>query len=88
VRTVQRFSRHAKVETVMLYDDARRDGAGEVARLVAGLVGQDFGNDSMKELKDGNNAGENPRKPFGGDPSPFNESSEDPESPSTHSPLL
>lgn len=31
VRRVARFSRHAKVETVMVYDDARRDEAGEVS---------------------------------------------------------
>jgi integrase/recombinase XerC len=31
VRRVARFSRHAKLETLMVYDDARRDQAGEVA---------------------------------------------------------
>jgi integrase/recombinase XerC len=36
VRTVQRFSRHADPRTLMLYDDRRRDAAGDVARLVAG----------------------------------------------------
>ena len=36
VRTVCRFSRHASINTVMLYDDARRDDAGAVAALVAG----------------------------------------------------
>jgi len=35
VRAVQRFSRHADPRTLLLYDDARRDGAGEVAKLVA-----------------------------------------------------
>jgi integrase/recombinase XerC len=35
VRKVQRFSRHADVRTVALYDDAREDLAGEVARRVA-----------------------------------------------------
>jgi integrase/recombinase XerC len=35
VRAVQRFSRHADPRTLLLYDDARRDGAGEIARLVA-----------------------------------------------------
>jgi integrase/recombinase XerC len=34
VRKVQRFSRHAKVETVMRYDDARRDDAGALAQLL------------------------------------------------------
>jgi integrase/recombinase XerC len=34
VRSVQKFSRHAKVETVGRYDDARTDLAGEVAILV------------------------------------------------------
>jgi len=32
VRKVQRFSRHAKLETLMRYDDARRDDAGDIAR--------------------------------------------------------
>jgi integrase/recombinase XerC len=36
VRTVQRFSRHADTRTLLLYDDRRRDLAGDVARLVAG----------------------------------------------------
>jgi integrase/recombinase XerC len=35
VRKVKAHTRHEKVETVMIYDDARRDFAGEVARLVA-----------------------------------------------------
>lgn len=35
VRRVRRFSRHAKVETVMVYDDSRRDDAGEIAELVS-----------------------------------------------------
>lgn len=34
VRKVQRFSRHAKIETVMIYDDARKDEAGSLARLL------------------------------------------------------
>jgi len=33
-RTVQKFSRHKKLDTLSLYDDARQDLAGEVARLV------------------------------------------------------
>lgn len=37
-RAVCRFSRHARLETVMIYDDARRDLAGELAALVAGAV--------------------------------------------------
>ncbi|HEV2970991.1 MAG TPA: tyrosine-type recombinase/integrase [Pirellulales bacterium] len=36
VRAVQKFSRHAKVDTVLVYDDARRDLGGDVAKLVAG----------------------------------------------------
>jgi hypothetical protein len=32
---VQRFSRHADTRTLLLYDDRRRDAAGDVARLVA-----------------------------------------------------
>jgi integrase/recombinase XerC len=36
VRAVQKFSRHAKVDTVLVYDDARRDIGGDVAKLVAG----------------------------------------------------
>lgn len=35
VRAVQWFSGHQDVRTVMIYDDARRDIAGEIARLVA-----------------------------------------------------
>jgi integrase/recombinase XerC len=34
VRKVQRFSRHAKLETLLLYDDARRDDAGGVAKML------------------------------------------------------
>ena len=33
-RSVQRFSRHRKLETLSLYDDSRQDLGGEVARLV------------------------------------------------------
>jgi integrase/recombinase XerC len=36
VRRVMKFSRHAKPETLLLYDDARRDDAGEIAELLAG----------------------------------------------------
>jgi integrase/recombinase XerC len=32
VRSVQKFSRHKHIETVLKYDDARRDVAGELAR--------------------------------------------------------
>jgi integrase/recombinase XerC len=35
VRKVRAFSRHAKLETVAIYDDKRTDGAAEVAALVA-----------------------------------------------------
>jgi len=35
VRTVQRFFRHVDTRTLVVYDDRRRDLAGEVARLVA-----------------------------------------------------
>ena len=35
VRAVQRFSRHADVRTLQVYDDARTDLAGEVAKAVA-----------------------------------------------------
>lgn len=38
VRKVRSFSRHAKVETVMRYDDSRRDDAGTVANAVAKRV--------------------------------------------------
>jgi len=34
VRKVQRFSRHAKLETLMRYDDARRDDAGNLAQTL------------------------------------------------------
>lgn len=33
-RSVQRFSRHKKLETLSLYDDARQDLGGEIARIV------------------------------------------------------
>jgi integrase/recombinase XerC len=36
VRTVQRFSRHRKLDVLLVYDDRRRDQAGRVAELVAG----------------------------------------------------
>lgn len=36
VRAVQRFSRHADLRTLSIYDDNRQDLAGQVARLVAG----------------------------------------------------
>src|SRR5262249_55941862 len=35
VRKVQKISRHADVRTLLRYDDARQDQAGDVARLVA-----------------------------------------------------
>ena len=35
VRAVQRFSRHCDVRTLQVYDDARIDLAGRVAREVA-----------------------------------------------------
>ena len=34
VRKVRRFSRHAKLETLLRYDDNRRDEAGAIARLL------------------------------------------------------
>ena len=36
VRAVQRFSRHKHLETLMRYDDNRKDDAGAIAELVAG----------------------------------------------------
>ena len=39
VRRVRRFSRHAKLETLLRYDDNRRDEAGAIARL----LGEDAG---------------------------------------------
>lgn len=35
VRKVRAFSRHAKIETLSVYDDSRTDRAAEVAALVA-----------------------------------------------------
>lgn len=35
-RAVRRFARHASLDTVLVYDDNRRDLGGQVARLVAG----------------------------------------------------
>ena len=41
VRAVQRFSRHASVETLLVYDDARQDLGGKVAATVAkGMHGE------------------------------------------------
>jgi len=34
IRSVQRFARHAKPETTIIYDDARRDDAGRIAALL------------------------------------------------------
>lgn len=36
VRSVQRFSRHRDLRTLLVYDDNRQDLAGRVARLIAG----------------------------------------------------
>ena len=38
VRRVQRLSRHAKIETLMIYDDARRDEQGEMSNLLSGML--------------------------------------------------
>ena len=35
VRRVRKLTRHASIETLLLYDDARRDDAGAVARMLA-----------------------------------------------------
>jgi integrase/recombinase XerC len=35
VRSVAKFSSHRSIQTVLIYDDARTDTAGEIARLVA-----------------------------------------------------
>ncbi|MHB0970204.1 MAG: tyrosine-type recombinase/integrase [Thermoanaerobaculia bacterium] len=35
VRSVARFSSHRSIQTVLIYDDARQDAAGEIAKLVA-----------------------------------------------------
>jgi hypothetical protein len=39
VRRVKRFSRHAKIDTLLAYDDNRTDQAGEVSALLANGVG-------------------------------------------------
>lgn len=41
VRTVRAFSRHARIQTVMEYDDARQDFGGEIADRIAALVQPD-----------------------------------------------
>ncbi|BAW96699.1 tyrosine recombinase [[Synechococcus] sp. NIES-970] len=38
VRKVQKFSRHADLNTLMIYDDNRRDVQGEITDLLAGLI--------------------------------------------------
>lgn len=35
IRDVRKFSRHAKLDTVLIYDDARRDVAGDIAQAIA-----------------------------------------------------
>lgn len=40
VRAVQQLSRHAKPETVMRYDDNRKDLQGEVTGVLSGLLGE------------------------------------------------
>ena len=32
---MQKISRHVKVETLLAYDDSRKDTAGELARMLA-----------------------------------------------------
>lgn len=41
VRATQKFSRHKRVETVLLYDDSRRDHAGEAARDLSEVLGDE-----------------------------------------------
>lgn len=41
VRRVSRLSRHSKLDTVLVYDDARRDDAGELASMIAAAIGGD-----------------------------------------------
>jgi integrase/recombinase XerC len=38
IRIVQRYSRHRDVRTLLIYDDARRDLAGDVAAKVAAAL--------------------------------------------------
>lgn len=38
VRRVQKLSRHADLNTLMIYDDNRKDLQGEISDLLAGLV--------------------------------------------------
>jgi integrase/recombinase XerC len=40
VRRVQRLSRHAKLETLLIYDDNRTDLQGEVTGMLASLLSQ------------------------------------------------
>jgi integrase/recombinase XerC len=35
-RAVKRFSRHSRIETVLIYDDNRQDLGGNIARMIAG----------------------------------------------------
>jgi integrase/recombinase XerC len=35
VRKVQKLSRHAKIETLMIYDDARENAQGELSDLLS-----------------------------------------------------
>jgi integrase/recombinase XerC len=39
VRRVQKLSRHRRLDTLMIYDDQRKNAQGEITDLLAGLVG-------------------------------------------------
>jgi integrase/recombinase XerC len=49
VRKVQKFSRHKSIQTVLVYDDRRRDEGGDVAKLVAG---EEEGNEKTKNKEE------------------------------------
>ena len=38
VRQVQKFSRHANLDALMIYDDNRQDAQGSVSKMLADLI--------------------------------------------------
>jgi integrase/recombinase XerC len=41
VRKVQKLSRHKNIQTLLIYDDRRRDDAGDLTRQLSALLGED-----------------------------------------------
>jgi integrase/recombinase XerC len=56
VRRVAKLSRHAKLDTVLRYDDARRDDAGELASMIATAIGSERLQGGRRDTPPGNDA--------------------------------